>query len=113
MEITINDLKIDYYFPLENYLKNNSRKILKLSLHKSIFDGKLINDIIIIRKYKYCWVLKGCEVVNYELNRRTFMLNDEKIYNTLTLSYKEKVGSTDINFIDSEIRDWRLKKIGI
>ncbi len=113
MEITINGIKFNYYHELESYLKNNKNKIIKLKLNKEHFNGDLLNDVIIIKKLKYCWILKGCKLVDYINNNNTYNTDYDKLYNTAKISYMEKFGTDNLNCIDSEIRDWKLKKLDI
>jgi hypothetical protein len=107
MDIYINDKKHTTYWD-EPQLKNNKDKIISLKINES-FSGEL-EDIIIISKYRYHWLLKGCKLLkNIDIGDRFF---DVKVKSTnLVISYDEKYGSPNREDIDREIRDWNLRKL--
>jgi hypothetical protein len=74
----------------------------------------LDSDIIQISKYKYTWLLKGCAITNFHLEKNPYYNSNEyqKSQQTycLDFTYQEKFGSPLQSDIDSEIRDWKLKK---
>ena len=107
MDIYINGKKHTTYWD-EPQLKNNKAKIISLKINES-FSGEL-EDIIIINKYKYHWLLKGCKLLqNIDIGDKFF---DVKVKSTnLVISYVEKFGSPNREDIDLEIRDWNLRKL--
>ena len=107
MDIYINGKKHTTYWD-EPQLKNNKVKIISLKIDVS-FSGEL-EDIIIISKYRYHWLLKDCKLLkNIDIGDRFF---DNKVRETnLVISYDEKYGSPNREDIDREIRDWKLRKL--
>lgn len=100
MDIYINGKKHTTYWD-EPQLKNNKSKIVSLKINESFF-GEL-DDIIILSKYRYHWLLKGCNLLQNIDN------NDKST--TLIVSYVEKFGSPNREDINQEIRDWNLRKL--
>ncbi len=109
MEIIIGDKKYNTWD--EPKLPSKRSRIKTIILK---FDGKFegpISDIIILSKYKYQWVLKGCELIRYEdITGKFFEMNSPK-RTQLTISFKERSGSHISETIKSEIRDWNIEKL--
>jgi hypothetical protein len=107
MDIYINGVKQTSYWD-EPQLKNNKSKTISLKINDS-FSGEM-DDIIIISKYRYHWCLKGCKLLqNIDIGDKFF---DVKVKSTkLIISYEEKFGSPNMEDIDREVRDWKLRKL--
>ncbi len=109
MEIIIGDKK--YKIWDEPKLPSKRSKIKEVVIR---LDGEFkgpISDIIILNKYKYQWVLKGCQLVKHEdITGKFFEMNPPK-RTRLTISFKERSGSHINEVVKSEIRDWNIEKL--
>lgn len=90
--------------------KKNGQLIIRIP---GKFSGP-ISGIIILKKYKYQWILKGCKLVSHETidNRLWYDTDsDRKEETRLVISYKERSGSHSEEVIKSDIRDWKIRQI--
>jgi hypothetical protein len=109
MEIIIGDKKYDTWDEPQLPSKRSKVKTVVINF-RGKFQGP-ISDIIVISKYKYQWVLKGCELIKHEdVGGRLFEMDPEK-RTRLTISFKERSGSHIKEVIKSEIRDWNIEKL--
>lgn len=109
MEIIIGDKKYNTWDEPELPSKRSKIKTVVIKF-EGIFNGPL-SDIIILSKYKYQWVLKGCKLVKHEdITDRFFEMNSPK-RTRLTVSFEQRSGSHIKDVIKSEIRDWNIEKL--
>jgi hypothetical protein len=65
-------------------------------------------ELIILDKYKYQWILKGCKLVKSHTKINLY----DRTYDTyLTISYESRSGSHIKAVIKGEIRDWNIDKL--
>lgn len=108
MEILIGDKKYNTWDEPILPKKKSKNKIVSIVIYDN-FEG-IISDIIILSKYNYQWVLKGCKLIKHEDIGDRFM--EDRIKKTrLTVSFEERTGSHIKGFVQSEIRDYLLSKV--
>lgn len=109
MEIIIGDKKYNTWDEPQLPSKRSKIKTVVIKIEGS-FNGPL-SDIIILSKYRYQWILKGCKLVTHEdITDRFFEMNSPK-RTRLTVSFEQRSGSHIKDVIKSEIRDWNIEKI--
>ena len=65
-------------------------------------------ELVVLDKYKYQWILKGCELVKSYTKINLY----DRTYDTyLTISYESRSGSHIKEVIKGEIRDWNIDKL--
>ena len=108
MEIIIGNRKYNTWDEPVLPKRRSKNKIVTIVIYDK-FEG-ILSDVIVLSKYKYQWVLKGCKLIKHEDIGDRFM--DSKINKTrLTISFEERVGSHLNGFVESEIRDYLLSKV--
>ena len=65
-------------------------------------------ELIILDKFRYQWILKGCELKRILHSIDPYTKTDDT---DITISYKSKSGSHLKESIKGEIRDWNLNKL--
>ena len=106
MNIIIGDKKYQSWEEPLLPSKRSKNKTIVIRLYE-IFDGDVVPDLIILDKYKYQWILKGCK-----LTKKEFI----KGWNSspgmdLTITYESRAGSHIKDSIKGEIRDWNINKL--
>lgn len=108
MKIIIGDKSYSTWDEPDLPKKGSKNKVVAIVIYEK-FDGAF-SDIIVLSKYKYQWVLKGCKLISQEDIGDRFM--DSKIKKTrLIISFEERTGSHLEGFVQSEIRDYLLSKV--
>ena len=108
MEIIICDRKYNTWDEPVLPKRRSKNKIVTIVVYDK-FEG-ILSDVIVLSKYKYKWVLKGCKLIKHEDIGDRFM--DSKIKKTrLTISFEERVGRHLDGFVESEIRDYLICKV--
>lgn len=108
MKITIGDRSYETWDEPSLPKKNSKNKVVTIVIYDK-FEGD-VDDIIIISKTHYQWVLKGCKLIKHEDIGDRFM--DTKIKKTrLTISFEKRSGSHLDSVVKSEIRDYLIDKV--
>ena len=89
--------------------KRSKNKTTVIKLYE-IFDGDDVPDLIILDKYNYQWILKGCKLIKKEYIKG-WNSSPGMDKTNLTITYESRAGSHIKDSIKGEIRDWNINKL--
>ena len=110
MEIIIGDKKY-WCWDLPQFSKKTKNQTITFKIYDT-FEGQL-DDVIIINKTYYQWVLTGCKLIKHRDCSDKFMrMDDEKKKTTeLTIFFENRSGSHLKEVVKSEVRDYLVSKV--